>query len=61
MPKGSITVEGVALTVVGARQNFFTVKIIPYTLRHTNLIWKKMENKVNLEFDILAKYLYARK
>lgn len=60
-PKGSVAVEGVALTVAGISRNFFTVKLIPYTLHHTNLAWKKTGQSVNLEFDILAKYLFAQK
>ncbi|MDO8499562.1 MAG: riboflavin synthase [bacterium] len=63
--KGSITVEGVSLTVVAVSSRFFVVKIIPYTWAHTNLSRKKIGDKVNLELDILAKYLaqiiYAHK
>lgn len=55
--KGSITVNGVSLTVVHSGENTFSVAIIPYTLEHTN--FKKMEvgSIVNLEFDIIGKYV----
>jgi len=54
--KGSVAVEGISLTIVKVLHNFFVVKIIPYTLEHTNLKYKKKGDFVNLEFDILAKY-----
>lgn len=55
--KGSVTVNGVSLTVCDSKKDTFSVAIIPYTLEHTN--FKKIEEgtKVNLEFDILGKYL----
>jgi len=57
--KGSITVNGVSLTVVEAERDYFSVAIIPYTYNHTTFHLLKVGDKVNLEFDILAKY-YAR-
>jgi len=54
--KGSVAVEGISLTVATVLKNSFIVKIIPYTLKHTNLKFKKVGDLVNLEFDILAKY-----
>ncbi len=54
--KGSIAVEGISLTVAQTFKNNFIVKIIPYTIFHTNLKYKKVGDLVNLEFDILAKY-----
>mgnify|MGYP001570347728 CR=1 FL=1 len=54
--KGSVAVEGISLTVVKVLRNSFLVKIIPYTLKHTNLKYKKKGDFVNLESDILAKY-----
>ena len=54
--KGSVAVEGISLTVAKVLPNSFIVKIIPYTLKHTNLGSKKVGDAVNLEFDILAKY-----
>lgn len=57
VPKGSITLEGISLTVVDVGDDFFTVKIIPHTWEHTNLKNKKEKDALNVEFDILAKYL----
>ncbi|WP_128330365.1 riboflavin synthase [Apibacter sp. HY039] len=62
--KGSITVNGISLTVVNSQNNQFSVAIIPYTWENTNLKNLKVGNKVNLEFDIVGKYvqkLYAYK
>ncbi len=55
--KGSITVNGVSLTVVNSSENSFSVAIIPYTYEHTNFNTLKVNSKVNLEFDIVGKYL----
>ena len=60
--KGSITVNGVSLTVVDSRKNEFSVAIIPYTFEHTNFNTFQVGTKVNLEFDVIGKYvsrLYA--
>ena len=54
--KGSIAMEGISLTIAKVLRNSFVVKIIPYTLKHTNLKFRKAGEMVNLEFDILAKY-----
>lgn len=54
--KGSVAVEGISLTVTKVLKNNFSVKMMPYTLEHTNLRNKKEGDVVNLEFDILAKY-----
>ncbi len=54
--KGSVAVEGISLTVAKVFKNSFIVKIIPYTLKQTNLKFKKAGDAINLEFDILAKY-----
>ena len=62
--KGSITVNGVSLTVVDSRKNEFSVAIIPYTYEHTNFKNFEIGTKVNLEFDVIGKYvskLYANK
>ena len=62
--KGSVTVNGVSLTVVDSRKNEFSVAIIPYTFEHTNFKNFKVGTKVNLEFDVIGKYvsrLYANK
>ena len=55
--KGSITVDGVSLTVVEAAADSFTVSLIPATLSHTNLGAKGIGETVNLEVDVLAKYV----
>ena len=55
--KGSICINGVSLTVVDATYNTFTVAIIPYTFQHTNFGQLQVGQKVNLEFDIIGKYL----
>jgi riboflavin synthase len=56
-PKGSITVDGISLTVAEVLPRSFAVWIIPYTKRHTNLDRATIGDLVNLEFDILAKYV----
>jgi riboflavin synthase len=61
--KGSITVNGVSLTVVDSKKNEFSVAIIPYTYEHTNFNSFKVGTKINLEFDVIGKYvsrLYAK-
>jgi riboflavin synthase len=55
--KGSVTINGVSLTVVDSGDNTFSVCIIPYTFQHTNFQNFKMGTLVNLEFDIVGKYL----
>ena len=62
--KGSITVNGVSLTVVDSRKNEFSVAIIPYTFEQTTFKTFEANTKVNLEFDVIGKYvskLYADK
>jgi riboflavin synthase len=55
--KGSVAVDGISLTVAARRPGAFTVAIIPYTLAHTNLAQARPGDRVNLEVDILAKYV----
>jgi riboflavin synthase len=55
--KGSITVNGVSLTVCDSTKDSFRVAIIPYTFEHTNFCQIKVGTKVNLEFDIIGKYI----
>ena len=55
--KGSITVNGVSLTVVDATRDSFSVAVIPYTLAHTNLQHLQIGSIVNLEFDVIGKYV----
>ena len=62
--KGSITVNGVSLTVVNSKKNEFSVAIIPYTYEHTNFKNFEVGTKINLEFDVIGKYvsrLYTNK
>jgi riboflavin synthase len=55
--KGSITVNGVSLTVVKSEDKLFSVHIIPYTIEHTNFHTIQVGSVVNLEFDIIGKYV----
>jgi riboflavin synthase len=55
--KGSVSVNGVSLTVVNPTQDRFSVAIIPYTFDHTNFNLLKKGDRVNLEFDIIGKYV----
>lgn len=55
--RGSIAVDGVSLTIAKARENNFTAAVIPYSFEHTNLQDRQPGEKVNLEFDILGKYV----
>lgn len=57
VPKGSVCVNGVSLTVVDSGKDFFSVALIPYTLEHTNLNEIKTGSRVNVEFDIIGKYV----
>ena len=55
--KGSVTVNGVSLTVCNSQNDSFEVNIIPYTYDHTNFHQIEVGTKVNLEFDIIGKYI----
>ena len=55
--KGSITVDGVSLTVVNSKNGEFSVAIIPYTYEHTRFNTYKIGTTVNLEFDVIGKYV----
>ncbi len=55
--KGSITVNGISLTVVDSQADRFSVAIIPYTFEHTNLNQVNVGDTVNLEFDVIGKYV----
>jgi riboflavin synthase len=57
VPQGSITVNGISLTVAKSQDNQFSVAIIPYTWDFTNMQYLKKGDKVNLEFDIIGKYI----
>ncbi len=55
--KGSITVNGVSLTVLNSKEDAFSVAIIPYTFEHTNFKNFEIGTKINLEFDVVGKYI----
>ncbi|HCG77040.1 MAG: riboflavin synthase [bacterium (Candidatus Ratteibacteria) CG_4_10_14_3_um_filter_41_18] len=55
--KGSIAVDGISLTVIKVGSDYFTVSLIPYTIKYTTLGTKKEGDRVNIELDILAKYV----
>lgn len=55
--KGSVCVNGISLTVVNSKENTFSVAIIPYTYEHTNLQSVKPNDLVNIEFDVIGKYV----
>jgi riboflavin synthase len=55
--KGSISLNGISLTIFNITENTFTVAIIPYTYNHTNMHSLKLGDKVNLEFDMVGKYV----
>lgn len=55
--KGSIAINGVSLTIAELKQNFLTVSLIPHTLNKTTLQYLKVGSEVNLEFDLIAKYI----
>jgi len=57
IPKGSVCVNGISLTVVESTPNAFSVHIIPYTYEHTNIQYLQQNHLVNIEFDILGKYI----
>ena len=56
--KGSVTLNGVSLTIAEVRGSSFAVEVIPHTLKTTNLQWLRAGERVNLELDLIAKYLY---
>ncbi|MFA6050327.1 MAG: riboflavin synthase [Candidatus Paceibacterota bacterium] len=59
--KGSVTIDGIALTISKKTAQGFEVSLIPYTLAHTNLDSRKEDDTVNIECDIIAKYLDAKR
>ena len=56
-PKGSVTLDGVSLTVNDVRENSFSVNIIPHTAQHTTLGTLKADQQLNVEVDVLARYI----
>ena len=57
--KGSVAVDGISLTVNDCRRDGFSVAIIPFTLRHTNLQGRRVGDKVNIETDLIGKYVHS--
>jgi riboflavin synthase len=57
--KGSVAVDGISLTVNDCRRDGFSVAIIPFTLRHTNLQGRRVGDKVNIETDLIGKYIHS--
>ncbi|EKE15809.1 MAG: riboflavin synthase subunit alpha [uncultured bacterium] len=58
VPKGSISIDGISLTVVDVGINWFSVSLVSYTLENTNMHKLNVDDEVNIETDILAKYIY---
>ena len=58
IPKGSMAIDGVSLTITSLRGNIINFSIIPHTARMTTLGFKKKGDKVNLEYDLIGKYLW---
>ncbi|MFF2090164.1 riboflavin synthase [Paenibacillus sp. NPDC058174] len=57
IPKGSVTIDGISLTVIDAGKDGFSVSIIPHTLKETALLGKKPGETVNIECDVIGKYV----
>jgi riboflavin synthase len=57
--KGSVAVDGISLTVNQCRRQRFSVAIIPFTLQHTNLQGRRVGDKVNIETDLIGKYVHS--
>jgi riboflavin synthase len=55
--KGSIALNGISLTIFNVKENGFTVAIIPYTYHHTNMQYLMQGDKINIEFDMIGKYV----
>jgi len=60
IPKGSVAVEGISLTIAEIKNNSFRVNIIPYTLENTNLKYKRIGSFLNIEFDYLGKVVLEK-
>ncbi|MFA5871885.1 MAG: riboflavin synthase [Parcubacteria group bacterium] len=57
-PKGSVSIDGISLTIIDTGKNWFTVSLVSYTLENTNLGSIKKGNEANIETDVFAKYVY---
>ena len=58
--KGSITINGISLTIAKVQENSFTVSVVPHTFFNTNFQYSKKNDLVNLEFDYLARYIFNK-
>ena len=56
--KGSVSIDGISLTVFSCVDNGFSVSIVPFTFSHTNLAFRKTGDVVNIEYDMIGKYIY---
>ena len=56
--KGSVSLNGISLTISEIKSSIFSVEIIPHTLKNTNLRYTKVGERVNIELDLIGKYLY---
>ena len=56
--KGSVTLNGISLTIIDVKGSFFSVNVIPHTFGTTNFKYLKVGERVNIELDLIAKYLY---
>ena len=61
IPKGSIAINGISLTISKLEEEFFFIAIIPYTWEHTNLRYLHGGDNVNVEFDIIGKYILQQR
>ena len=57
IPKGSIAIDGISLTIVSINKNIVSIALIPHTIKNTNLKIKDVGDSVNIETDILGKYI----
>ncbi|TSA46057.1 riboflavin synthase [bacterium] len=57
-PKGSVSVDGISLTIVDSKEDWFTISLVSYTLENTNIGEIKVGEKVNIETDAIAKYIF---
>lgn len=60
IPKGSIAIDGISLTIISVTDRTFKVGIIPHTFEHTNLQQLKIGGRINIEFDMIGKYIKAQ-
>jgi riboflavin synthase len=61
IPKGSVSIDGISLTISSIAKNIFSVSLIPHTLKHTTFETLRIGSRVNIEYDYLAKLLMSQK